>query len=112
MMCFLILRQCESRSNAFFAALLSLMDMHGIEQDPRARNPCVGYACYFCTHPEACSAGETDLLCTSLLYVPRQEYVNGYRDIGLYLLLCRQQYRGSHHPGGLFAFRLASHFAH
>ena len=46
----------------------SLMDEHGIEQDPRARKPCCGYACYNCRHAEACMAGETDLL-----YIPRQE---------------------------------------
>ncbi len=46
----------------------SLMDEHGIEQDPRARKPCFGYACYYCRHAESCMAGETDLL-----YIPRQE---------------------------------------
>ena len=46
----------------------SLMDEHGIEQDPRARKPCFGYACYYCRHAESCIAGETDLL-----YIPRQE---------------------------------------
>ena len=46
----------------------SLMDEHGIEQDPRARKPCFGYACYYCRHAEACTAGETDFL-----YVPCQE---------------------------------------
>ena len=40
----------------------SLMDEHGIEQDPRARKPCFGYACYYCRHAESCIAGETDLL--------------------------------------------------
>ena len=44
------------------------MEEHGIEQDLRARKPCFGYACYYCRHAEACTAGETDLL-----YVPRQE---------------------------------------
>ena len=46
----------------------SLMDEHGIDQDPRARKPCFGYACYYCRHAESCMAGETDLL-----YIPRQE---------------------------------------
>ena len=46
----------------------SLMDEHGIEQDPRARKLCFGYACYYCRHAESCMAGETDLL-----YIPRQE---------------------------------------
>ena len=46
----------------------SLMEEHGIEQDPRVSKPCYGYACYYCSHADACMAGETDLL-----YVPRQE---------------------------------------
>ena len=46
----------------------SLMDEHGIAQDQRARKPCFGYACYYCRHAEACTAGETNLL-----YIPRQE---------------------------------------
>ena len=46
----------------------SLMEEHGIEQDPRVSKPCYGYACYYCSHAEICMAGETDLL-----YVPRQE---------------------------------------
>ena len=46
----------------------SLMEEHGIEQDPRVSKHCYGYACYYCSHAEACMAGETDLL-----YVPRQE---------------------------------------
>ena len=46
----------------------SLMEEHGIEQDPRVSKPCYGYACYYCNHAEACMAGETDLL-----YVPRHE---------------------------------------
>ena len=40
----------------------SLMDEHGIEKDPRARKVCFGYACYYCRHAEACTAGDTDLL--------------------------------------------------
>ena len=44
------------------------MEEHGIEQDPRVGKPCFGYACYYCRHAEACTAGETDLL-----YIPRQE---------------------------------------
>ena len=46
----------------------SLMEEHGIEQDTRVSKPCYGYACYYCRHAEAYTAGETDLL-----YVPRQE---------------------------------------
>ena len=46
----------------------SLMDEHGIEQDPRVSKSCFGYACYYCRHAEACMAGETELL-----YIPRQE---------------------------------------
>ena len=46
----------------------SLMQEHGIEQDPRVSKPCFGYACYYCRHEQACTAGETDLL-----YIPRQE---------------------------------------
>ena len=46
----------------------SLMDEHGIEQDPRVGKPCFGYSCYYCRHAEACTAGEIDLL-----YIPRQE---------------------------------------
>ena len=46
----------------------SLMEEHGIEQDPRVSKPCYGYACYYCSHADPCMAGETDLL-----YVPRQE---------------------------------------
>ena len=49
----------------------SLMDEHGIEQDPRARKPCFGYACYYCRHAESCMAGETDLL-----YIPARRSVN------------------------------------
>ena len=43
------------------------MDEHGIEQDPRSRKPCFGYACYYCRHAEACMASEPDF------YIPRQE---------------------------------------
>jgi hypothetical protein len=46
----------------------SLMDEHGIEQDPRVGKPCFGYSCYYCRHAEACTAGKTELL-----YIPRQE---------------------------------------
>ena len=46
----------------------SLMEEHGIEQYPRVSKPCYGYACYYCRHAQACTAGKTDLL-----YVPRQE---------------------------------------
>ena len=34
----------------------SLMEEHGIEQDPRVSKPCYGYACYYCSHAEACMA--------------------------------------------------------
>ena len=46
----------------------SLVDEHGIEQDPRVGKTCFGYSCYYCRHAEACTAGKTDLL-----YIPRQE---------------------------------------
>ena len=46
----------------------SLMQEHGIEQDPRVSKTCFGYACYYCRHEKACRARETDLL-----YIPRQE---------------------------------------
>ena len=46
----------------------SLMDQHAIKQDPRATKPCFGYACYYCSHADACISGDTDLL-----YIPRQE---------------------------------------
>ena len=46
----------------------SLMDEHGIEQDPRVGKTCFGYSCYYCRHAEACTAGKTDLL-----YIPRKE---------------------------------------
>ena len=46
----------------------SLMEEHGIEQDPRVSKSCYGYACYYSSHADACMAGATDLL-----YVPRQE---------------------------------------
>jgi len=46
----------------------SLMEEHGVDQDPRVNKPCFGYACYYCRHAESCMAGETDLL-----YIPRQE---------------------------------------
>ena len=46
----------------------SLMEEHGIAQDPRVSKPCFGYACYYCQHSEACTAGESELL-----YIPRQE---------------------------------------
>ena len=45
------------------------MEEHGIDHDPRARKPCFGYACYYCRHAEACTAGETDLL-----YIPARRY--------------------------------------
>ena len=48
-----------------------LMDDHGIEQDSTARNPCFVYACYYCRHVEACTAGESDLLLS-----PSRRYVN------------------------------------
>ena len=43
-------------------------DEHGMEQDTRSCKPCFGYACYYCRHAEACTAGETNLL-----YIPREE---------------------------------------
>ena len=46
----------------------SLMEEHGVEQDPRASKPCFGYACYYCRHADACASGKTELL-----YIPRQE---------------------------------------
>ena len=46
----------------------SLMEEHGVEQDPRVHKPCFGYACYYSQHADACAAGETELL-----YIPRQE---------------------------------------
>ena len=49
----------------------SLMEEHGIEQDPRVSKPCYGYACYYCGHADACMAGETDLLLS-----PARRYVN------------------------------------
>ena len=44
------------------------MEEHGIEQDPRVSKSCYGYACYHCSHADACMAAETDLL-----YITRQE---------------------------------------
>ena len=44
------------------------MDENGIEQNPRARKLCFGYACYYCRHTEACMVDETDWL-----YLARKE---------------------------------------
>ena len=44
------------------------MEEHGVGQDPRAKNPCAVYSCYYCRHIEPFKDGETDLL-----FIPRQE---------------------------------------
>ena len=49
----------------------SLMDEHGIEQDPRARMPCFGYACYYCRH--ASPAWLVKLIC---FISPARRFVN------------------------------------
>ena len=46
----------------------SLIEEHGVDQDPLAKKPCAGYSCYYCRHAEACKDGETDLL-----FIPPQE---------------------------------------
>lgn len=41
---------------------------HNIPVDPRAVKPCFGYACFYCSHLDACKNGETDKL-----YIPQEE---------------------------------------
>ena len=56
------------KQHNFCRIVRSLMEEHGVCQDPRAKKPCAGYSCYYCCHAEACEDGETDLL-----FIPRQE---------------------------------------
>ena len=56
------------KQHNFCRIVRSLMEEHGVGQDPRAKKPCAGYSCYYCRHAEACEDGETDLL-----FIPRQE---------------------------------------
>ena len=56
------------KQHNFCRIVRSLMEEHGVDQDPRAKKPCAGYSCYYCRHAEACKDGETDLL-----FIPRQE---------------------------------------
>ena len=56
------------KQHNFCRIVRSLMEEHGVGQDPRAKKPCAGYSCYYCRHAEACKDGETDLL-----FIPRQE---------------------------------------
>ena len=56
------------KQHNFCRIVRSLMEEHGVDQDPRAKKPCAGYSCYYCRHAEACKGGETDLL-----FIPRQE---------------------------------------
>ena len=56
------------KQHNFCRIVRSLMEEHGVAQDPRAKKPCAGYSCYYCRHAEACKDGETDLL-----FIPRQE---------------------------------------
>ena len=56
------------KQHNFCQIVRSLMEEHGIDQDPRAKKHCAGYYCYYCRHAEACKDGETDLL-----FIPRHE---------------------------------------
>ena len=56
------------KQHNFCRIVRSLMEEHGVGQDPRAKKPCAGYSCYYCRHAQACKDGETDLL-----FIPRQE---------------------------------------
>ena len=56
------------KQHNFCRIVRSLMEEHGVGQDPRAKKPCAGYSCYYCRHAEDCRDGETDLL-----FIPRQE---------------------------------------
>ena len=56
------------KQHNFCRIVRSLMEEHGVAQDPRAKKPCAGYSCFYCRHAEACKDGETDLL-----FIPRQE---------------------------------------
>tara|TARA_B100002051_G_scaffold9796_1_gene8337 strand:- start:245 stop:694 length:450 start_codon:yes stop_codon:yes gene_type:complete len=56
------------KQHNFCRIVRSLMEEHGVGQDPRAKKPCAGYSCYYCRHAKACKEGETDLL-----FIPRQE---------------------------------------
>ena len=59
----------EIQKQHYFCRIVrSLMEEHGVAQDPRAKKPCAGYSCFYCRHAEACKDGETDLL-----FIPRQE---------------------------------------
>ena len=56
------------KQHNFCRIVRSLMEEHGIDQDPRAKKPCAGYSCYYCRHAKACKDCETDLL-----FIPRHE---------------------------------------
>ena len=63
-----------------FRLVRSLMEEHGVEQDPRTSKPCFSYACYYCQHANACAAGETELL-----YLPRQEIRELVTEVSSYI---------------------------
>lgn len=72
----------EIQKQHFFCRIVrSLMEEHGVRQDPRVKKPCAGYSCYYCRHVEACKAGET-----SLLFIPRHELREMVTEESAYIL--------------------------
>ena len=69
------------KQHSFCRIVRSLMDEHGVDQDPRAKKPCSGYSCYYCRHLEACKDGETDLL-----FIPRRELREMVTEESAYIL--------------------------
>ena len=69
------------KQHNFCRIVRSLMEEHGVDQDPRAKKPCAGYSCYYCRHAEVCKHGETDLLS-----IPRQELREMVTEECLYIL--------------------------
>ena len=53
---------------------------HNLSLDPRHTKACYGYACYYCSHAEACKAGETDLL-----YIPQEDIIEMVTDEARYI---------------------------
>ena len=69
------------KQHSFCRIVRSLMEEHGVDQDPRAKKPCSRYSGYYCRHLEACKDGETDLL-----FIPRRELREMVTEESAYIL--------------------------
>ena len=66
---------------SFCRIVRSLIEEHGVDQDPKAKKPCSGYFCYYRRHNEACKDGQIDLL-----FVPSLELREMVTEVSAYIL--------------------------